>query len=61
MERRQGCKYCNWPPKDIQVKGGGKYGHAYIRGDTVALMTSNPRTITFRIKYCPMCGRRLVD
>lgn len=18
------CKYCNWPPKDIQVKGGGK-------------------------------------
>lgn len=60
MERKQGCKYCNWPPKDIQVKGGGKYGRAYLR-DNVAYVVDGDRNVTFRIKYCPMCGRRLVD
>lgn len=54
------CKYCKWPPRDIQVKGGGKYGHAYIYGCVVHI-TDRERAMTFRAKYCPMCGRRLVD
>ena len=53
------CKYCKWPPKDIQVKGGGRYGRAYIHG-CVVHVTDRERTVTFRAKYCPMCGRRLV-
>lgn len=57
------CKFCEYPLRQMQVKGGGKYGSADIVGDRLFVSGDTSGGAAFRaslrIKCCPMCGRRL--
>lgn len=59
------CNYCE-KVKHMQVSGGGRYAYASIGFGSgkghyrLEVMDSEKRSLSLRIKYCPMCGRRLV-
>lgn len=60
------CNYCE-KVKHIQVSGGGRYAYASIglgrgrgRGQYSLDVRDGERSLSLRIKHCPMCGRRLV-
>ena len=59
----EACKFCGSPLKQMQVKGGGKYGSASIIGDRLVVHSDTSDGKTFRvsvlIKRCPMCGRKV--
>lgn len=52
------CRYCDWPARRMQVKGGGRYGRARVVGGTLRVCAGD-REVEIRIRRCPMCGRRL--
>lgn len=57
------CRMCNENSgcEFAQVKGAGKYGRAYLDtiSKTVEVTDSDYRKYSFRVKYCPWCGRKL--
>lgn len=58
---KNGCKYCRGE-KHIQLKGGGKYGRVEISrysGEIDVQDSITFKTLTFKAKRCPMCGRPL--
>lgn len=56
------CKYCDGP-KSIQVSGGGRYASADVRPSDTRLIVYDgvDRTLKIKIKYCPMCGKKLAE
>lgn len=57
------CNYCE-KVKHIQVSGGGRHAYASIglgrgRGQYRLDVSDGERSMSLRIKYCPMCGRKL--
>lgn len=58
---KDGCKYCRGE-KHIQLKGGGKYGRVEISRYSGEIDVSDSisfKTLSFKAKRCPMCGRPL--
>lgn len=59
------CKFCECPKRQMQIKGGGRYGSADVVGDRLIVSgdTSGGAAfrVSLRIKRCPMCGRRLKE
>ena len=58
------CSYCE-KVKHMQVSGGGRYAYASIglgrgRRQYILDVRDGERSLSLRIKHCPMCGRRLV-
>ena len=58
------CGYCE-KVKHMQVSGGGRYAYASIglgrgRGQYSLDVSDGEKSLSLRIKYCPMCGRKLV-
>jgi len=63
QEREQGCDYCT-RGKDIQIKfEGEEAGRAWIHNcsDGYGLFLEGEVITYIDVKYCPMCGRKLVQ
>lgn len=59
------CGYCE-KVKHMQVSGGGRYAYASIglgrgKGQYSLDVSDGENRLSVRIKYCPMCGRRLAE
>lgn len=57
------CNYCE-KVKHMQVSGGGRHAYASIgfgsgKGHYRLEVRDGERSLSLRIKHCPMCGRRL--
>jgi len=51
------CEYCK-EDRDGYVRGIDKRGHYFIHNDELILKRYGQRD-SVKIKYCPMCGRKL--
>lgn len=51
------CEYCQ-EDRDGYVSGIDKRGHYFIHNDELILKRYGQRD-SVKIKYCPMCGRKL--
>ena len=57
LKRREGCDFCN---ESEQIQN--QYGDIMGMDDGVLILdTEGYPGVTFRIKYCPMCGRKLEE
>lgn len=52
------CNYC-YGEKFIHYKDDMNY--AFVYRDGLMIATAKDRTIHFRLKYCPMCGREFPE
>ena len=57
LKRREGCDFCN---ESEQIQN--QYGDIMEMDDGVLILdTEGYPKVTFRIKYCPDCGRKLEE
>ena len=57
-ENTMTCNFCNG---DEAVFWKDSQNNAFIDSAGEMLVTANDRTIRFKVKHCPMCGRRFAD
>jgi hypothetical protein len=56
------CKYCNLPGQEMEVECLNHYVSARIDGNRIRIETVEDDVWgNVKIKFCPMCGERLVE
>lgn len=52
------CKFCNG---DEKIVWKDDMNYAYVYNDGQMVVTVKDNTIHFRVKYCPICGRKFKE
>ena len=62
-EREKGCEYCDFSSGDVGALFDGEDEFFLVTGDNEYFIATDGKGIfrETKIKFCPMCGRRLED
>ncbi len=61
LERENGCEHCDFSSGDIgsSINNSGDDFIMVKSDDDVSIVTEDKHFLLLKIKYCPMCGRKL--